>query len=125
MNKLLTKALNQEANTRAMLSAIKEEIRYAICESESLDGVTPHQSSVCCAVVKLSTIKDNDFNLSPYFYIQAAQADLVVRKLKSASTVTDFIDCIQEMVSKQRVRLSDGSTSRLNKKTVAVLAGYL
>lgn len=125
MHKSLSEALDQEANTRTMLAAIKEEICNATRDSGSLEGVTPQQTSFPCAIVSFSAIQNNDFILSPNFYIQAAQADLVAHRLATASTVTDFISRTRDMVSNQYVRLSDGTTGRLNEKTVAVLESFL
>lgn len=125
MHKSVTKALAQEAMLRETLAALKNDIRDATRNSTPLEGVVPRNASFSCAIVSLSAIKNNDFILSPSFYMQDAQADLVARKLTSAKSVTEFIDRIQEMVNEKRARFSDGSSFRLNDRTVAVLESYL
>lgn len=125
MHKSVTKALAQEASLQETLAALKHDIQDATRNSAPLDGVSPRNESFSCAIVSISAIRDNDLILDPSFYMQGAQANLVARKLTNTKTVTEFIDHIQKMVKEKQVRFSDGSSFRLNDRTIAVLESYL
>lgn len=86
-----------------------------------MSGITPLGN--ICFLVKLSTLENNRFNLSPEYYSPDTQADTVGNYLKGSKTATEFISRIDRLITEKK--LKEGcNTTFLNGKTIEILIRY-
>lgn len=120
----ILKIIAEEEKIRQEINTLKEEICLEI-EARTMEGVTFVKSELNIAIIRFRTIQEsNRMNLSPDYYLPKSQAELVRRKLKSATYMKDFVAYITEMYQKKCVTIGHESYS-LNPVTLSVLEEYM
>ena len=77
-----------------------------------------------CRMFTVNFSELTSWNLSPEFYDQEMQAEIVTQRLHATSNVYSLMNHIKDMVDKKSTRVGS-TTYRLNPKTIAVLQEVL
>lgn len=128
----LRKLAVMERTIREKLKTFCDSLYEEIKEMPSLEGAMPYLSTsgtvqYGCCLVGLSVIKNSGSSgmiLSPHYYIQEKQAQIVKDGLRGTDSVTGILGRMREMYEQKRVRV--GSVSYiLNPVTLGILKKYL
>lgn len=117
--------LNEIIQTESDIADRLECLLTDICSktaSKEMPGVTSIAGNVAAITVSFSSLDKGI--LSPEYYIQSRQAELVRQRLASAKTATEFRARIEDMANAGSVKIGC-NTRRLNSMTVQVLQEYL
>lgn len=107
----------QYAKLRAeLVSEIGKKIKSQPTSAKKIEG--------SCRMFSVSFSELTSWNLSPEFYDQEAQADIVVQKLTAATDMQSLMNHIQNMVEKKNTQIGK-TTYHLNPKTITVLQEVL
>lgn len=120
--KEMDKALAVESHLQRLLTELSETLRTSLQEQELMDGVTEYHNLPTAVTVSFSSL-GKDLNLTPSYYIPAAQTDAVLQRLRTCKTATEFHHRISDMILTSQVRHGNFTIS-LNPKTVEVLKRF-
>ena len=104
------KAINLIKKLKLLQNEIVESIMREIDKIEPMKDVQPIGERMC--VIKLSTIKDNNFILSPEYYIQDVQREEIKKHLsKCGKDIEKITARIKEMIDTGKIK---GNTADKN-----------
>ena len=116
----LNELLEKEQEVQQLLEALKKELAVSV-QNENSVFVPFKNTSVRCGIVRLSDIMANNMILATECYIPACQADAVMRKLDSCTTLTQLASRVREMILTGVARFSQSRAIILNKETIRIL----
>lgn len=106
------------------VESLKRNCVKAVANAPTMHGVTLISSSPRCCLVKASVSVIGGFTLSPDYFHQEAQAELVQQALSSAIYSWQISDRLTEMCQSGRVKVG-GVKHPLNPNTIAALTPFL
>jgi hypothetical protein len=112
----LANMVSVESKTQETLNRIRQKLTDDIARAKNND-VVQLAPNIC--IVRMSTLRQKDV-WSPEYYLQASQADYVLRALNTAPTATAMVNRIRSMVEKASVTIN-GNAHRLNDDTLEYL----
>ncbi len=116
-------ALQQEQKLGELIRRIRGAL-YEEITSQKIPGVQIEDTPFPCAIVSLSTARGFGLTLTPSYYLQRVQADIVDKRLAGANTVTDLLNRCKEMVETRIVK-SNHNTYVLNPVTVNIIQKFI
>lgn len=126
MNAGLLEAIETEQALAHLLEELKDRIANAVQEAPPMPGIRPICGSPRCAVVSSSAVFGSPgINLSPWYYLQSAQADAVVSGVACCHTVSTMLERLQTMVEKQKAEHGEYAGTQLNVQTVQILQKFI
>ena len=116
----LNELLEKEQEMQRMLESLKKGLADAV-QNENSVFVPFKNASVRCGIVRLSDIMANNKIMSAEVYIPACQADAVMQKLDSCTTLAQLASRVREMIQTRVARFSQTRAIVLNKETLRIL----
>ena len=102
---------------------ILNEIKSDFHSIKTLDGVEKIEGSIMAATVSASSIINNNFILSPDYYIQEVQVKVIEEKLNRCDSIPKIQNAIAEMCKDKYVKRGFEKTF-LNPNTLKILEKY-
>jgi len=114
----LKEIINAEKSIIDMINALKEDIAAEI-ETTPLNDVKPIAPNI--VVIKISHLQNGIW--APEYYIPAAQANYVRKRLNGVSTAHSFVEKLKEMIERRGITIN-GHLYPFNDNTVSILKKY-
>lgn len=114
----LKEIINAEKSIIDMINALKEDIAAEI-ETSPLNDVKPIAPNI--VVIKISHLQNGIW--APGYYIPAAQANYVRKRLNGVSTAHSFVEKLKEMIEWRGTTINR-QFYRFNDNTVSILKKY-
>ena len=120
----MTEQLKQCLEIERQTAKLRADFVNEIGEKIKAQPTTAKKIEGSCRMFSVQFSELTNWNLSPEFYDQEMQAEIVTQILHATSDVYSLMSHIKDMVNKQSTRVGS-TTYRLNPKTIAVLQEVL
>ncbi|WP_289026426.1 hypothetical protein [uncultured Flavonifractor sp.] len=126
MNGTLYAAMETEHALKAILEELKRDVVQKIRTAPPLAGVQPAEwGGVRGAVVSASAIfGSRSVDLSPGYYLQDVQADIVGATIAPCQTVSEVVVRLEAMAESGKAAHRNYAGTRLNERTIFVLREF-